>query len=219
MWGHEEAGHPAARVSMGLRLGYLVPEFPSQTHAFFWREINALRSMGESVLLLSTRKPRPLNCRHEFAAAAISQTHYLFPPAIIDLATWGVTGGRGLRRALAYLHGLEPVAATNFVRRYGLLASAIDLLQWAHRERIDHIHVQSCADAAHIVALASPHGRPFLQPHLAWRPVGLWHRSSLQDAIGHIRQHGGHSLALPGYRAGRRAERSRFRNMHGRGDV
>ena len=27
------------------RLGYLVPEWPAQTHAFFWRELTALRGL------------------------------------------------------------------------------------------------------------------------------------------------------------------------------
>jgi len=28
-----------------MRIGYLVPEFPSQTHAFFWREVQALQEI------------------------------------------------------------------------------------------------------------------------------------------------------------------------------
>ena len=35
-------------------IGYLVPEFPGQTHNFFWREIEQLRIAGIEVVLLST---------------------------------------------------------------------------------------------------------------------------------------------------------------------
>jgi hypothetical protein len=38
-------------------LGILVPEFPAQTHAFFWREVRALRELGVTVHMLSTRRP------------------------------------------------------------------------------------------------------------------------------------------------------------------
>jgi hypothetical protein len=34
------------------------------------------------------------------------------------------------------------------------LLSAIDLVNWAASQRIDHIHGHSCADTAHILALA-----------------------------------------------------------------
>ena len=31
---------------MPLRLGYLIPQFPGQTHIFFWRELEALQARG-----------------------------------------------------------------------------------------------------------------------------------------------------------------------------
>lgn len=169
---------------MGLRLGYLIPEFPSQTHAFFWREITALRRMGETVLLVSTRKPSPIICRHDFVGAAISETHYLFPPAIADLVAWGAGGGPGFRKALAYQNELKPMPIKNHLRSYGLLASAVDLFQWARRERIDHIHVQSCADAAHVVALARHMGGPSysLTLHGDLSVYGTNHRSKMREA-------------------------------------
>src|SRR5262245_23498073 len=131
---------------MSLRLGYLVPEFPSQTHVFFWREIRALRRLGEEVFLLSTRQPSTITCRHEFASEAVAQTHYLFPPAVSSLAAWAMDGGPGLSQALAYLRGLQAPNLINRARHYGLVTAAIDLIQWARCKRIDHIHGHSCAD-------------------------------------------------------------------------
>jgi len=41
-----------------------------------------------------------------------------------------------------------------------LLASAVDLLHWSREFRIDHIHSHSCANSAHIVAMARYLGGP-----------------------------------------------------------
>lgn len=142
---------------MSLRLGYLVPEFPSQTHIFFWREIQALRRMGEEVFLLSTRKPSPLTCRHQFVPIALAETHYLFPPA---WAAWSAASSRGLLRALNYLNRLESCGFKDWIRQYGLMVPALDLVRWAGLNRIDHIHGHSCADAAHVLALARLAGGP-----------------------------------------------------------
>lgn len=59
-----------------MHLGYLVAEFPGQTHAFFWRETQALSEQGFPIHCLSNRKgplarpqqtpsrPRPRSARH-----------------------------------------------------------------------------------------------------------------------------------------------------------
>ena len=169
---------------MPIRLGYLVPEFPGQTHIFFWREIRALRKMGECVHLISTRKPSPAICRHEFAPAAVAETHYLFPPSIIDLTTWLARGGSGFSKGLKYLNALDVTRRTCRLRLYGLFASAIDLVHWANRERIDHIHCHSCADGAHVVALASQMGGPpySLTLHGNLEVYGTDHRSKMKHA-------------------------------------
>src|SRR5712664_2228638 len=133
-----------------MRLGYMVPEFPGQTHIFFWREVLALRRLGEEVVLLSTRKPRPLNCRHAFASEAIAETRYLFPPNVSNLSGWIREGAPGFLSAQAYRRQIKASNLKNQIRHFGLLASAIDLAQWARQHRIDHIHGHSCADTAHV---------------------------------------------------------------------
>jgi glycosyltransferase involved in cell wall biosynthesis len=167
---------------MSAPIGYLVPEFPTQTHIFFWREIQALRAMGEDVRLLSTRMPQPMTCRHEFAPAAIAETHYLFPPRVAALAGWLGGGFSGFPEIFAYLNTLD--AAPARARMYGLLASAIDLVDWARRERIRHVHCHSCADAAHVVALASRLGGPSysLTLHGDLEVYGTDHRAKMTHA-------------------------------------
>src|SRR5262245_48696673 len=38
-------------------LGYLIPEFPGQTHIFVWREIEQMRRLGRRIRLFSTQRP------------------------------------------------------------------------------------------------------------------------------------------------------------------
>jgi colanic acid/amylovoran biosynthesis glycosyltransferase len=143
-----------------MRIGYLVPEFPSQTHIFFWREIQALRSLGEDIVLLSTRRTPSQACRHEFASSARAETRYLFPPYVSNLRRWVFEGSPGLSAALAYRNQMKTAGAKDRVRQSILLLCAIDLVMWAREHRIDHIHGHSCADAAHILALAKRAGGP-----------------------------------------------------------
>ena len=57
-----------------LRIGYLVPQFPGQTHIFFWREVFALEAMGHSLSLLSTRHPPQGLIAHDWSEDAIART-------------------------------------------------------------------------------------------------------------------------------------------------
>ena len=57
-------------MSLPQKLGYLVPQFPGQTHIFFWREIAALEAMGVAPVLFSTRRPPPGLIAHDWSQAA-----------------------------------------------------------------------------------------------------------------------------------------------------
>jgi glycosyltransferase involved in cell wall biosynthesis len=135
-------------------IGYLVPEFPAQTHAFFWREVVALKELGVAAALLSSRRPPSDACRHAFAEEAARQTYYLYPPR--PLRALGVLLRRPLRagRAVGYVLGLRETPWKGRLRALGLLACAADLLQHAREHGYGHVHVHSCADTAHVAALA-----------------------------------------------------------------
>jgi colanic acid/amylovoran biosynthesis glycosyltransferase len=190
-----------------VKLGYLIPEFPGQTHIFFWREIQALRRIGEEVALLSTRKP-PNACRHDFVSSAVAETRYLFPPALPNLARWISSGGKGLSRAMSYLHLLETSGPKTRIRHLALLAAAVDLVQWAKRESVEHIHGHSCADAAHVLALARCAGGPSysITLHGDLEVYGTDHVQKLKDAAfvcavgSHLRQQLVERAGVPGQR-------------------
>jgi glycosyltransferase involved in cell wall biosynthesis len=140
--------------------------------------------MGEEVSLLSTRKPSPLTCTHEFVHDAVTETRYLYPPIVSNLGAWTAAGCRGLSPALTYLGGLETSGFQDRLRQCGLLASAIDLVRWARDEGISHIHGHSCADAAHVLALARRLGGPSysLTLHGDLDVYGTDHRSKMGGA-------------------------------------
>lgn len=137
-----------------LRLGYLVPQFPGQTHIFFWRELAALRARGVEPVLLSTRPPPPGLVSHDWSAEAAAQTTYLVrttPSALLDLLPLPLGELPGAMRG-------EPAA---WARDLALaLPAARRLLRLARARGIGHVHVHSCANAATIAALAFRMGGP-----------------------------------------------------------
>jgi glycosyltransferase involved in cell wall biosynthesis len=167
-----------------MRIGYLVPEFPNQTHIMFWREIVALRQSGEDIVLLSTRRPPAAACRHEFAAQAAAETHYLFPPKAGEMAAWTATGLSGLSGGLSYLSKIRGASLGETTRQYLLLASAIRLVRVAQRNGIDHIHAHSIANSAHVLAMARRMGGPkySLTAHGDLNVYGTHHQEKMELA-------------------------------------
>lgn len=164
-------------------LGYLVPEFPSQTHAFFWREVQALRHLGATVHLLSTKRPDSGACRHEFAARAAAQTLYLFPAGIPALG-FLLRNPRCALRAFGYVLGLRETPAWRRLALLGLVPSAARLVLLARERGITHVHIHSCASSAHLGALARLMGGPeySLTLHGDLPIYGTDHRAKMRDA-------------------------------------
>jgi hypothetical protein len=60
-----------------MQIAYLIPEFPGQTHIFFWRERQALQRLGIGTHVVSTRRPPKAIVSHTWAENAASETFYL----------------------------------------------------------------------------------------------------------------------------------------------
>ena len=145
-------------MSPPFRLGYLVPEFPRQTHVFFWRECEQLRRRGVEPVFLSTRRPPPAACPHEFRDRAAAATHYVFPPpasSVLSLLARPV----GLIRVLRYWVGLSG-SVKERANYLGLLACAAHLAGYCRRHDVTHVHVHSCGHAALLAAFAQRLGGP-----------------------------------------------------------
>jgi glycosyltransferase involved in cell wall biosynthesis len=137
-----------------LKIGILIPEFPSQTHAFFWREVLALRSLGVDVVLVSTRRPPPEACRHEFASEAAARTVYLFPPEWLRDALSLLLNPMGLLKAFAYVAGLVESSWPQRLSTALLIVPAARLARQSRLLGLEHVHVHSFANSAHVAALA-----------------------------------------------------------------
>lgn len=137
----------------------LIPEFPGQTHIFFWRELAALRAIGVDPAVVSTRRPPPGIVSHSWARESIGQTVYLAPPGLRDLTAAAAVILRTAPRGL--IHSAESVAAARGVnpraraRLIGLALMGARLAHLARERGWEHIHVHSCADAAHVAMFAN----------------------------------------------------------------
>ncbi|WP_245840857.1 exopolysaccharide biosynthesis GT4 family glycosyltransferase EpsE [Puniceibacterium sediminis] len=141
-------GHP-------LRIGYLVPQFPGQTHIYFWREITALEALGHHVDILSTVLPPQQLMPHGWSQEAVARTTYL---SDTDIAAGAGALARLLPRGLPLWMARGGVRFSRDVLLS--LSAAQRLLSYARAQELDHIHVHSCGRAAVIAALAQRMGGP-----------------------------------------------------------
>ena len=142
-------------MSQRLRIGYLVPQFPGQTHIFFWREVQVLERMGHTVDLLSTRMPPSGLISHDWSQDAIARTTYL--GEVKPLAALQALGGLLPKGLPVWIAAEGP--------RFGkdvalVLAAAQALVRHARARGLDHVHAHSCGRAALIAALAHHLGGP-----------------------------------------------------------
>ncbi len=135
---------------MTRKLGYLVPQFPGQTHIFFWREIAALEARGVEVHLFSTRPPPPGLIAHDWSGAAMARTTYL-----------------GRADLMAGLAALPRLPYADLLREGGAwrdiliaIPAAQRLIRDCRARGISHVHVHSCGRAALLAAIAKRMGGP-----------------------------------------------------------
>lgn len=139
----------------GLNIGYIVPQFPGQTHIFFWREIKALEDMGHTVHIFSTRKPPAGLISHAWSEEAMARTTYL---GRIDPLHAATAFFRLLPKGLI---GWMLSEGPGFMKDVVMsLAAADRLAAHARRLKLDHVHAHSAAKSALIAALARHMGAP-----------------------------------------------------------
>lgn len=144
---------------MKARIGYLIPEFPGQTHIFFWREREALAELGIETVLISTRRPPKAIASHSWASEAERQTVYLAPLARKDALNAALmllkAGPIAWLRCLAVIVKAKDVSLKQRVRLLALMLVAAKLVKIAQARGLQHIHVHSCADAANVTLFAA----------------------------------------------------------------
>ena len=138
-----------------LHLGYLVPQFPGQTHNFFWREIAELEQRGVDVHLLSTQPPPIGLIAHDWSNDAIQRTTYLVSKNPLNMVRAAIKQPWGTFLKQIRIDGgalAKDIAIC--------LPAATRLLIYCRTHRLDHIHVHSCARAALIAKIAKHMGGP-----------------------------------------------------------
>ena len=137
-----------------MKIGYLIPEFPGQTHIWMWREIEHLRRWGDEVVMFSTRRPMPRDrARHDWADDAAAACRYLWPIPASQLAAdaaWAAAHPGRLTSCVQLAKSLDLEKGNP----YKLIPSAIRLARLAQDLGIEHLHVHSCAGSAVLAMLA-----------------------------------------------------------------
>ena len=140
-----------------MRIAYLIPEFPAQTHNFFWNERVALQGIGVDTLLISTRRPNKALVSHAWAPIAEADTVYLAEPsspeALVNLVEFIRFGPRAWSRALkAAIEGCPPKL---LLYNLALMFFATRLVLLMRRSGLSHCHSHSCGHAGLIAMLAN----------------------------------------------------------------
>ncbi|MEO5725695.1 MAG: exopolysaccharide biosynthesis GT4 family glycosyltransferase EpsE, partial [Byssovorax sp.] len=141
------------------KIGYFIPEFPGQTHIFFWREISALKARGIEPELVSTRRPPRQIVSHPWALEAMAKTEYLAPPSARGIAAalseLTRTAPAGWGRCASSIARAEGLAVGGRLRLMALAVMGSRLAALARARGWTHIHAHSCADTAHTAMFAS----------------------------------------------------------------
>ncbi|MEP6485734.1 glycosyltransferase family 4 protein [Microcoleus vaginatus GB2-A3] len=144
---------------MKAKIGYFIPQFPGQTHIFFWRERQFLAELGIETDLVSTQPPPRAIASHVWAEEAQKNTVYLFPFAAKDFINSFLevlkAGPAGWWQCLAVIAKASDTSLSQKVRLLALVFVAGKLAGLARTKGWSHIHVHSCANAASIAMFAS----------------------------------------------------------------
>ena len=149
-----------SRIEQGdrMRIGYLIPEFPGQTHAFFMREKRALQNHGVETKLLSTRPPASGLATHTWAEKAIAETTYLTPMTgwqiVTALLEFLRCGPGGWIRCLSVVLLAIEISVTERCRLFAMMLVAASYCRMARRQNLRHLHIHSCANAAWVGVFA-----------------------------------------------------------------
>lgn len=132
---------------------YLVPQFPGQTHIFFWREIKALEARGIEPVLYSTTPPPSGLISHGWSNEAMRRTTYLASRNIPNLLA--ILSRLPLRQILQEARTMPRADRRSFLRDVLISAPAAEKLARDCAKRgIKHVHAHSCNRAGMIATLA-----------------------------------------------------------------
>lgn len=143
-----------------MKIGLLIPEFPTQTHVAMWRVGQAMRELGVEVQMMSTRRPASSQRCHPALVEESRRTYYAWPPRTGDVLGTLARSPGAVARAIGYAGEVRESGARGRMKVLAMIPAAAGLAGYCRREGIGHIFAHSCADAAHLVALSERMGGP-----------------------------------------------------------
>lgn len=138
------------------RIGFLIPEFPGQTHAFFIRERQELKKLGVDTQLISTRAPisSVSNAKHQWASEAAKETIYLSPLSLGSLlqcvGTVFRAGPAAWLRCAKIIFGASDMGLKDRLKMFGMIIAGAYLKQLCQKQNLKHVHIHSCANSANV---------------------------------------------------------------------
>lgn len=136
-----------------MKMGLMIPDFPGQTHVAMWRVGQAMRELGIEVQFISTQKAQAQAQCHDFLIKEAAQTHYVYPPNPMAVILTLIRSPGGVWRCLQYIAGLKESGLKDKLRCFLFVLCAADLAYYCQNQKIQHIFIHSCANAAHIGAM------------------------------------------------------------------
>lgn len=141
-----------------MRIGYLLAEFPAQSHTWAWREYQTLKTLGVEAVLVATRTPPKLT-PHPWVQEAQSQTEYLVPFSRKDLAlslqAILLAGPSAWLKCLGVVFKAEDMSLKQRLRLFALILVSGKLAWLARTQQWNHIHSLYCSDSAHLAMFAA----------------------------------------------------------------
>ncbi|MEM6469682.1 MAG: glycosyltransferase family 4 protein [Planctomycetota bacterium] len=137
-------------------------EFPNQTSVAMWRVAVAMRELGETVQLLSTRRSGEGDRFRQTFGDELASVHHAWPPRLLCTFREFTRRPKALFRSLVYIGKLQHESKLGRWKLLALVASGASLASYCRRKRLDHVLVHSMANAAHLISFARLfHGSPF----------------------------------------------------------
>lgn len=134
------------------------------THTFFKRELDTLGQLAADVAVVSTRKPRHRFRCHEWTEELMARTTYLAPirPAVLvdTVRVLLVAGPARWWRCWRAIASADDLSIKIKLRTMLLLPFAAELVSWARKNDVAHVHSHFCADGAHVAMFAHLLGGP-----------------------------------------------------------
>jgi glycosyltransferase involved in cell wall biosynthesis len=142
-------------------VGYLSSEYPAISHTFIHREVQALRDRGVDVHTISIHVPgHRMNAEEK---VELARTHYVRKTPPWRLAAravlWLVCEPRTMWRMCRYALGLRRLGGVPRGRLAAYVVEAVDLLRWAKRTGMRHVHVHFANPATTVAMIAAISGK------------------------------------------------------------